>query len=538
MARKIDPFKIELLIPTKQDLMGVKQVKVMDIMEGFTKNFHPDGLFSAELFGKVGEERRSKTFAYIKLNVPIFHPLIYKVICDLKELYGEIMAGKSYAVFDTVSNDFVKSNIAEGDTGYAFFVKHFAKLKFEQRNSITRKLYIEFIEMHRNNPYIEQLIVMPAGLRDYVVDEDGKPSEDEINALYRSIMATANALENINLSTSPEFADSSRSDLQTKVLELYRYLISLIIGKHKLVQGSFLARQVSNTTRNVISAYIPEVRRWGDDSSISPNTVVMGLYQFLRNIMPLVVYHVRTKYAHLVFSSANTNMTVTDAKTLKSKQVPVLSKAFNTWMTYDGIEKVCDQYSQESMRHYPIMIGADYLGLIYKGPDGTFKFLQDIDDVPEGRSKKDVSPITMTEFLYLCVYEESMDSFGYSTRYPVTSFGSTFPNDIFLRTTTRSEVRVELDDNWQPTAKKAKAFPIRGDRFFNSMSVPVSHLPRLGGDHDGDQLSTYNVMTEEAKAQVKRDLASRDYYLNLDNTMAFSQNSDTVSLALKYMTGR
>lgn len=55
---------------------------------------------------------------------------------------------------------------------------------------------------------------------------------------------------------------------------------------------------------------------------------------------------------------------------------------------------------------------------------------------------------------------------------------------------------------------------------------------------DGDMLSHYTVMTEEAKQEVKTILNSKDYYLNLDNTMAFSQNNDYISLALKYLTAR
>lgn len=532
MPKIIDPLKIELLIPTPMDLKGIKEVTALDIMEGFTKNFHPNGLFSTQIFGKVGEERRSNSFAYINLNVPIFHPLIFKVLLDLKELYGEVIAGKAYAVFDEATKDLVKSNVAEGETGYAFFVSQFAKLKFQKSGSITRDLYVDFIEMHRSNPFIEQLVIMPAGFRDYTIDENGKPSEDEINGMYRSIMAIAGNIENISYKLNPEFIDASRCNLQVKVLELYRYIVGLVFGKHKRIQGSFLSRKVSNTTRNVASSYIPMVRRFGDESSTGPNDVVLGLYQFLRDIMPLTVYRVRNKYGYLIFSGANTNMTVVDAKTLKSKQVPVSSKAYNTWMTYDGIEKVCVSYGQEAIRHYPVKIDNDYLGLIYKGPDNTFKFLQDIDDVPAGRDKKDVSPITLAEYLYICVVEESIDSAGFSTRYPITGFGSTYPGPVNLRTTSHSEVRKELDDNWEPTGVVAKAFPIRGERFFDSMAVAVSKMKRLGLDHDGDQGSHYCVMTEEARREVKRITGSRDHYLNLDGSMAFSQANDVINLAL------
>lgn len=485
MAQKMDPFKLELLIPTKGDLQGVKPVKVMDIMEGFTKNFHPDGLFSSEIFGKVGEERRSKTFAYINLNVPVFHPLIYKAIIDLKELYSEIMLGKSYAIFDPVAKDFIKSNVAEGETGYAFFVKHFKDLQFEKRPSISRKLYIDFIEKYRANPYIEQFVILPAGLRDYMVDENGKPSEDEINGMYRSLMAVASAMENLNIDRNPEFVDTSRASLQVKTLELYRYIVSLLIGKHKLIQGSFLSRKMANTTRNVISATIPSIKKFGDDNSVGPNNVVMGLYQFMRDVIPLVVFNMRTKIANRIFTGMNTNMNVTDPKTLKMKSVAINSKEFNRWMTFEGVEKVADQFSQLDLRHYPVMIGDDYFGLIYKGPDNTFKFIQDIDEVPPGRSKKDVHPITMAELLYLATYDLAKESYGFITRYPVTTYGSTFPAVTKLRTTVKADNLVALDDNWNITTDKAISWPIIGEKFYDSMSMHNAHEGRAGADYDG-----------------------------------------------------
>lgn len=493
MPRKLDPFKLEILIPTRGDLQGVKKVKVMDIMEGFTKNFHPDGLFSTEIFGKVGEERRSRTFAYIDLNLKIFHPLVYKVITELKQLYAEIMDGKTYAVFDEASKDFIASNIAEGETGYEFFVKHFPKLVFKQNESRERKMFIKFIEKHRSNPFIEQLIIMPAGMRDYMVDEDGKPSEDEINAMYRSIMAVCSSMENINVDKNPEYVDTSRANLQLKVYELYRYIIGLLIGKHKLLQGAFLSRKVSNTTRNVITSYIPNVKQFGDVSSIKPTDTVTGLYQFLRNILPLVVFTLKNKYISKVFTGANTDMIVVDPKTLKSKRVPLDSKSYNTWMTYEGIEKICDQFSQEDIRHNPVKIGDNYLGLIYKGPDMTFKFLQDIDELPDGRDKKHVTPITMTELLYMTAYEEAENSYGYMTRYPVTQFGSIFPGTVYLKTTDKSEARYELDDNWEKMSVLAKSFPIKGGSFFNSLSPHSAHLPRATADYDGKHIAIFKL---------------------------------------------
>lgn len=60
----------------------------------------------------------------------------------------------------------------------------------------------------------------------------------------------------------------------------------------------------------------------------------------------------------------------------------------------------------------------------------------------------------------------------------------------------------------------------------------------LDNKFDGDQESAWCVMTDEAIAEINRILDSRDYYLTLDGAMAFSQDTDNINLALKYLTKR
>ena len=102
------PLNINLLFANEEEVRGMRPVKVLDITEGLTKNFHPDGLFSTDIFGKVGGEFRNRMFSYIDLRVPIFHPTLYKVIIRMKSLYEEILLGKSFAVFNPETKDFEK----------------------------------------------------------------------------------------------------------------------------------------------------------------------------------------------------------------------------------------------------------------------------------------------------------------------------------------------------------------------------------------------------------------------------------------------
>ena len=185
------PFNISILEITDNLLAYIKPVRVLDTFEGSTKNFHEDGLFSQTIFGRVGEQVRNKRFSYIDIKVHIFHPIIFNTLGELKGLYTEIMSGKTYAVWDDEVKDFVKSNaLAEGsDTGYAFFISKWKDIAFNGQGSERRKINVALIEKFRSVALVNKIVVLPAGLRDYEILEDGRESEDEFNALYRRILA-------------------------------------------------------------------------------------------------------------------------------------------------------------------------------------------------------------------------------------------------------------------------------------------------------------------------------------------------------------
>jgi DNA-directed RNA polymerase beta' subunit len=192
------PFNISLFTPSAADVKTMHQIRVLDIFDGLSKNFHPKGLFSIDIFGKVGEERRNRLFGYIDLHIEILHPVLYKSITDLKQLYGGILSGREYATWDATTKDFIASDALKGQTGYTFFCKHYPDLVFESRPSAKREFNIRLIDQYRTDSYLRYMLVMPAGLRDYEVDDNGKPSEDEINVLYRKVISIVSVIDNVD----------------------------------------------------------------------------------------------------------------------------------------------------------------------------------------------------------------------------------------------------------------------------------------------------------------------------------------------------
>lgn len=536
MATPMIPFNIDLLYLSDANLKMMRPVTSLDIFTGATKDFNPDGLFSVDIFGKYGDAVRSKTFAYIDLGVGIIHPLLYKAITDLKELYGGIMMGTAYAVWDDSLKDFIKSDQISGQTGYSFFINRYQDIVFEPRPSIKRELNIKLVNKYSHLGLIDKIIVLPAGLRDYEIDEQSKPTEDEINPLYRALIAYSNLITSTVLKTNPESVDSIRANMQIKFIEIYNYIKSLLEGKKKLILGKWASRNVFYGTRNVITSMDNYTGGLGSHKTIGFNQSTVGLFQYIKGILPIAMYSIKSGFVSQVFTSSSGPATLVNEKTLKKEHVTVNSDYYDLWMSNEGLEKTINKFAEESVRHKPIKIGKYYLGLCYKGGDGTFKFFHDIDDLPDGFDAKLVSPITFCELIYAAVYKDSTKYPGFLTRYPITGYGSTYPCKTYLKTTVKSRSLYQLDDNWERTDSLAIEWPVEGSAFVNSLSPAPAHIKKLGADYDGDMCSYEIAITDEAVHEVDLKLNSRNYYVDSNGNMYFSASDDIIDSVLNNIT--
>ena len=480
----LPPFNIDLLVLEQKDLAGVPRIEVLDIFDGVSQNFHPKGLFSSEYFGRAGEEKRNRLFGYIDLKIEVFHPLIFKLFCNLKSLYSDIMNGKEYAIFDSKIKDFVKSDPIVGKTGFAFFIQHHKDIKFEERPSDKRETSIKVVNKYRdqNKALMSKIPVMPAGFRDYIIDSNGKPSEDDINKLYRKVLSTANMVSSVNKSANPEYLDSMRLSLQVGVMAIYDYIMDMLDGKNKFTMGKLMTRKIYRSTRNVITTYVPRHTSLKSPRLVSLNQTGVGLHQFVSACLPLVSKHLKDGIMGDIFTGPNTPAILVNPKTLKKEMVMGIEDEYDSWMTLDGLEKIVEKFELEELKHKHVMIKGMYAALIYKGKDNTFKVFQDIDALPEGYDKSLVTPLTMAELFYLTVYPWSNDIPCTVTRYPISGYGSMYPSMSYLITTNNSLIFKKLDDSWNVTEEQAIEFPIYGEPFFNSICPSPSHIQRAGAD--------------------------------------------------------
>lgn len=529
------PLNISLLILDAKALENAREIKVLDIFESIgSKNFHPDGLFSIDIFGKVGDERRNRVYGYIDLHLDIMHPIIFNAVVELKELYGKIMAGTAYAVFNPETKDFDAATSVTGQTGYSFFLKHFQDLVFEERKATSREFNIKLIDKYRKTAMINKLVVMPAGLRDFIITPNGKPEEDEINTFYRRIISIASVVGRHSGQNDQSYLDSIRYNLQLAVCQLNRYILDLLEGKHKLIQGWWASRKIFRSTRNVITSNVPKTTKLFDEFTIGPNDTVAGLYQILMAIFPITV-HLTKDILSSVFPGPNSPARLVNKKTLLSETASVDLAHYDDWMTHDGLEQTIGRFETESLRHEAIEIEGKYLALTYN--DGkVVKICHGADDLPETLDKKYLSPTTYAELFYLAVFKRVREIPFFLTRYPITGFGSVYPCFVYLKTTTRSQSLRVLNDNWEPSDEIANEFPIKGIPFINSMSPSITKLKRLGADFDGDVCSLTPVMSDEGIEEINALLNNKNFYVGIDNKINFSSANDVSNLVFAEMT--
>lgn len=533
------PFNVSILQLTPHNLQGLKPVRSLSIFQGASANFDEDGLFSVSIFGKVGDERRSVRYSYIDVKVPIFHPIILRALMTLKRLYAGIIAGTEYAVWNADINDFEKSTVLEGQTGFAFFVEHWEKIEFTETGSTTREQKILMLMKYKKVALTTKVLVMPAGLRDVEIDSSGRVQEDEINGLYRRLIAIANTISDQAAKNPNQMINTSRFSMQTVFSEIYETIESMIEGKKKLLMGRWATRRIMNGTRNVITAMDTSSEYLGAPGAVGFNDTIIGLYQAMKGAMPKARFELRHGFLSRVFPAVGVPAALTNKKTLKSEQVVVKPQVFDRWMTDEGLEGVITAFQDPELRHKPIEIEGRYLGLIYKGPDNTYRLMQDIDELPETRSKQDVHPLTFAELMYLSTFKMLNKLSIFVTRYPVTGLGSIYPSKVLVRTTIESEVRTELDALWKAADASCTAyeFPVVGGEFVDSLVPHSAKLGGLGADFDGDTGSGNIVYSDEANKEIDDYFKLRRAYIGTDGRFMASTGVSTVDLVLHNMTG-
>lgn len=513
----------------------MRPVTTLDNFLPSSKDFHPDGLFSTEIFGRVADRKRMANFSYINLNTTIIHPTVYYSLIGLKGLYEDIINESKYAIWDDKLKDFVESDLTEGSTGYSFFVSKIAELKPTENESTSRAFNIKLLEKYRNNCLLSKVLVIPAGFRDYTIDDNGKPDYDAINKIYKRLLATGVSIDSDLISKSPEHFNHARLSMQKAICELYDYIKEMLEGKSKFIQKKWVSRNTFNGTRNVITTLDTTKNELNSEETANCNQTTVSLFQFAKAALPITIHHVRANVLQQAIPSSTQPAKLVNMSTLKSEEVTLNGRDYTMYTTDGGIEDIINNFATDAIRHYPVVIGKHYLSLIYD--DGKyFRLMNSIDELPPDRDPKHVRPMSYVDLIYISLFEQAPKYPCLLTRYPITGLGSVYPTYPYLKSTTVSRKLEKLGQFWEPTGIIANQFPVVGGDFYNSMSPFPSKLGKLGADFDGDMANFVCLYSEDAKQEVKKLMNSREFYVDSRGQIVSSMNYETSNLVLSSLT--
>lgn len=535
MAR--NPTNFWLLDEAKEPWATRIPVTVADAFEGQTNNLNEEGLYSSRIFGRVGTDERDTTESYIDFTLPIFNPVYFRHLVQLKDLYQEILKGKAYAKWDDVNKDFIKSNILEGDTGYAFFMSHFSEIEPRENESFKRTQRIDVVENNRSCSMLTRYPVIPAGLRDIEISPTGFVQENEINDLYRRLIFKSRSLSVKNIDPTDPVFDNIRWGLQESANEISSFIFKRLDGKRGFFQRKVVRRACFGAARNVITARKMSV----DDCDNNPlggvNTTLLPFYQALKEFYLTSAHALMTGYLARIFNPGTSMAKLINSKTWEAEYVEVDNSVVEKWTTSDGLLKLFDGFQNPALRNRQIMLKGHYLALVYDDGESVM-LLEDINDLPEGFDKKKVKPATYMEFFYLQTCKAIESKMVQMTRYPITGIGSIYPSRVVVMTTVSgygSRKMLDESGNHYDTCHTFPTYKASPD-YFDGMSVSNTKLDKLGGDHDGDALTANPIQAADSIREIQELFGKREYYIASSGEFFYSPIVEPHAFLLRALT--
>lgn len=503
----------------KNNLVEITNPVIFDTSSNPTN----DGLLSNTIFG-ITKESRASTFAYINLKKKFLQPLIYRIWGKVDSKLKSVIHG-----IGTYSID-KSGNIVEdpkGDNGIDFLRKNLDKIKFRETDSIKRERYIKFLNDNRKNFFTDKLIVIPPFFRDIKVD-GGKISVGDINKLYINVMVSASAIgdsEDYGFSISK----SVEGRLQEGLIEIYKWFGTGtdsnpnggLPGKFGVIRRANLSKTTDYATRLVMSAPKLDVENM-DELRADFDYSVLPMTSAAANFFPFVIFHMRRFFE---------NEFIGDTK------YPIIDKDGS--IIYGEIEDYQIQFSDEvlkkeldrfihgySDRFRPIKTilrvkgKVESLELKWKG------FYKD----PDVAALKKERPLTWCDVIYMACEEAIKDRMILITRYPIDTFYNEFATKIRLSSTIETEEAV-FDDvvyKYYPKIRKEDIGTDTSNKFIDTMNICNGYLDSIGGDYDGDMVTIKGVYTDEANAELKKQLETNIHFINLGGNPVISTAKESI----------
>ena len=270
-----------------EDLPEVTSLKTIG-----KKKFHPDGLFSEQIFGPVknytcqcgtyygvsksggkcdlcgvdianSDERRQR-FAKIVLPIKVVNPLMYDLLADIggkniKSAIDDLMKQDKSVLYMDGDEHVVTTTPEHIPPGTPTWEKTDAiyKLVEDIANSLAAEQVEEWqlIVDNLDSLIINQIIVLPPDLRPVSKGGAGKQLMDKINRYYVQILTKKEIMREttLNLHADKAIYYTYFIQIQNVVNELYQRILEKMAKKEGLIRGNILGKRIDFSGRAVIA---------------------------------------------------------------------------------------------------------------------------------------------------------------------------------------------------------------------------------------------------------------------------------------------
>lgn len=521
---KLEPLNVA-------NFIKVNELKEISDPIFFSRNNVPTekGLLSNEIFG-ITKDDRTTIFAYINLAGETFmHPLGYKIWCKLDSNVKMCMYEADTFTYDKESGKLKPD--PDGENGIKYLQKIIKEVNFKKTASKKRNVKIDFLENYRDKLFMKDFVVIPAGYRDINTDSDRRVGVGEINKLYNAIIRDARALkesDDYGLSLN----GSLRGRIQDTIVAIYDWFV---FGRYQGVdaQASGLSRKLGLIRR----AGMKKSFDWGsrlvictqnlrkenmEDIEIDLDTIGLPLAAICANFFPYMLYWVR-KWFENRFSDVGGIQVYHKQKTVGIETIVDWQSVYSD----ERIKKELDRFMHGmSNRFIPIPVPVslkrgDNVGLLqFVGRNVPSK--QVADEIIEGKIDRNRYPImdrplTWCDLFYQAAVDVTKDKMTLITRFPMDSYWNQFPAKIKIISTIETEPMIINDTFYKeyPKIRKEDLNTNSSNKFVDVALPNNVRLDSIGGDYDGDTVSSKALYSIEANEELYKAVNSKKHYISL-----------------------
>lgn len=475
---------------------GFKEVTSQRI-EKSPNVFHPEGLFSEEIFGQTEDERTYRC-GYIKLPLYVFNPDVAKTIIlrsggiIKKMMYGEVRC------------NLVGGQLVAAQDGQYTGLKDLYNIwdQIDLRKTLTTRNQ-ENIDILTKSPkrllFTNKVIVLPPQLRPTGV-RNGRKVKNELNTLYLRLLG----LKSLTSHTTNTVSQID-SKFQDTVIELYDTIHTIVAGKSGFFQKNMLAKNTMWTVRNVISA--PKYNT--NNPGIGLFRTGYPLHSCCSMFEPLIRYQMRQILSYNYLE--NIHPTKNEIKS-------------------SDISNLYDEKAITDLIHIYEKNPGSRFTQIYMDPAHEKPIMMQYMD--NTKHEMVTRPFTLTDVVYLAAKAAIVDAdrLAYMVRYPIGDHMGAFFTRIHILSTNVTH-SIEFNGEHFEFYPNVNVDMSRSQvsRYFADTITPAnSRLAPICGDYDGDTVKSTGIFSDEANEKARKLMMSKIYLVTPQCTTPFSVGNECI----------